>query len=97
MVLIRDDLGVGIHPCLRCFVRHELACYTIEENGSDGCRVCFTVREYASGDNDHRLDEAVVKITEVFTAEHVNRMMRQLFFHFHNCGYANAVVVSYAD
>jgi len=90
-----DDLGVGIHLRLRCFVRHQLACYTIEENGSDGCRVCFTAREYAAGDNDLRLDVAVVKITEVFTAEHANRTMRPLFFH--NCGYAKAVVVLYAD
>ena len=95
MVLNRDDLGVGIHLRLRCFVRHELACYTIEENGSDGCCVCFTAREYAAGDNDLRLDRAVVKITEVSTAEHANRTMRRLFFH--NCGYANTVVVSYAD
>ena len=95
MVLNRDDLGVGMHLRLRCFVRHELACYTIDENGSDGCRVCFTAREYAAGDNDLRLDGATVKITEVFTAEHVNCMMQHLFFH--NCGYAYAVVVSYAD
>ena len=95
IVLNRDDLGVGIHLRLRCYVRNELACYRIEENGFDGCRVCFTAREYASGDNVLCLDEAVVKITEVFTAEHANRTMRRLFFH--NCGYANAVVVSYAD
>ena len=95
MVLNRDDLGVGIHLRLRCYVRNELACYTIDKNGSDGCRVCFTAREYASGDNDLRLDGAVVKITEVFTAEHANLTMRRLFFH--NCGYANAVVVLYTD
>jgi len=95
MVLNRDDLGVGIHLRLRCYVRNKLACYTIEVNGSDGCHVCFTAREYAAGDNDLRLDGATVKITEVFTAEHVNRMMRRLFFH--NCGYAYAVVVLYAD
>ncbi len=64
-------------------------------NLRDGCRVCFMAREYAAGDNDLRLVGAVVKITEVFTAEHANRTMRRLFFH--NCSYANAVVVSYAD
>ena len=95
MVLNHDDLGIGMHLLLRCFVRHELACYTIDENGSDGCRVCFTAREYAAGDNDLRLDGATVKITEMFTTEHVNRMMRRLFFH--NCGYAYAIVVLYAD
>ena len=84
-----------MHLSLHCFVHHELACYSIDENGSDGCHVCFTAREYAAGDNDLRLDGATVKITEVFTTEHVNLMMRHLFFH--NCSYAYAVVVLYAD
>ena len=95
MVLNCDDLGGGIHLHLRYFVLRKLACYTIEENSSDGCLVCFMAREYAAGDNDLCLDGAVMEITEVFAAEHANRTMRRLFFH--NCGYANAVVVLYTD
>jgi hypothetical protein len=66
----------------------------MNKDGSDGCRVCFTAREYATGDNDLRLDGAVVKITDVFTAEHENRTMRRLFFH--NRGYTYAIVLFYA-
>ena len=87
-----EDSGVDIH--LR-FVRHELACCTMNDNGSDGCRVCFTgAREYAVGDNDHRLDGAVVKLFDVFTAEQENCSMHHHFYC--NCGYVYAVVLSYA-
>ena len=47
------------------------------------------------GDNDHRLDGSIVKLTDIFTAEHKNRSMCYLFHR--NCGYAYAVVVSYAN
>ena len=95
LVLNREDLGMGLHLRLRSFVHHELACYTTNDDGSDGCCVCFTAREYAAGDNDLRLDGSIVKLTDVFTAEHENRSMRYLFHR--NCGYAYAVVVLYAN
>ncbi len=95
LVLNRDDLGVGLHLRLRSFVRHKLACYTMNDDGSDGCRVCFTAREYTVGDNNRRLDGAVFKLIDVFTAEHENRSMRYLFHR--NCGYGYAVVVSYPN
>jgi hypothetical protein len=95
LVLNREDSGVGLHLRLRSFVPHELACYTMNDGGSDGCRVCFTAREYAAGENYQRLDGCIVKLTDVFTAEHENRSMRYLFHR--NCGYAYAVVVSYAN
>jgi hypothetical protein len=66
----------------------------VKDNRSDGCCVCFTVREYAAHDNDLQLDDAIVKIIDIFTADHDNRTMRRLFYH--NCGYAYAVVLSYA-
>ena len=95
LILNREDLGVGLHLRLRLLVRHELTCYTINDDGSDGCRICFAAREYAAGENDFRLDGAIVKLTDVFTADHENRSMRYLFHR--NCGYAYAVVVSYAN
>jgi hypothetical protein len=58
------------------------------------CRVCFAAREYAAGDNDRRLDGAIVQIVEVFTADHPNSTMRRLFHH--NRGYASAIVLSLA-
>ena len=94
LVVNRNDMGVGLHLHLRSFVRHELACYTMNSDGSDGCCVCFTAREYTAGDNDRRLDGAKVKLTDVFTAENENRSRHHLFYR--NCGYAYAVVLSYA-
>ena len=94
LVVNRVDSGVGLCLRLRSFVRNELAGYTINDNGSEGCRVCFAAREYVAGDNDHRLDGAIVKIVEVFTADHPNSMMRRLFHH--NRGYASAIVLSFA-
>jgi len=47
------------------------------------------------GGNDQWLDGTIVKLTDVFTAEHKNRSMHYLFHR--NCGYAYAVVVSYAN
>ena len=95
MVLNREDLGVGLHLRLCSFVCHELTCYTMNDDGSDGCCVCFTAREYAAGENDQRLDGCIVKLTDVFTAEHENRSMHYLFHC--NCGYAYAVVVSHSN
>ena len=95
LVVNRDDMGVGLHLRLRSFVRNELACYTMNSNGSDGCHVCFTAWEYAAGDNDRWLDGAIVQITDVFMADDENRSMHRLFHHNH--GYAYAVVLSYCS
>jgi hypothetical protein len=64
-------------------------------NGSDGGRVCFTVREYTAGDNDRRLDGAIVKITDVSSTDHENLSMYHLFHC--NRGYASAVALSYGS
>jgi hypothetical protein len=93
-VVNRVDSGVGLCLRLRSFVRNELAGYTIHDDGSEGCRVCFAAREYAVGDNDRRLDGAIVQIVEVFTADHPNSTMRRLFHH--NRGYTSAIVLSLA-
>ena len=93
LVLNQDDMGVGLCLHLCSFVQNELACSTMNEDGSDDCRVCFTAREYAAGDNDRRLDGAIVKITDVSSTDHQNHSMCHLFHR--NCGYASAVVLSY--
>ena len=80
LVLNREHSGVGLHLRLRSFVRNELACYIMKDDGSDGCHVCFTAREYAAGDNDCQLDGAIVKLTDVFMTEHENRSMCHLFY-----------------
>ena len=90
LVVNRDDGGVGLRLCLRSFMEHELACYTINPDGSDGCCVGFAAREYAAGENDLCLDGMIVLLVEVFTADHDNRSMHRLFHH--NRGYAYADV-----
>ena len=49
---------------------------------------------HPEGENDCCLDGAIVKIVEIFMADHPNSMMHQLFHH--NCGYAYASVLSLA-
>jgi hypothetical protein len=92
LVLNREDYGVGIVLRLRLVVRDQLACYTIRNDGTDGCRVCFAAREYAAGENGQRLDGAIVRITDVFTPESENSSVRRLYHH--NRGYAYAVVLN---
>jgi hypothetical protein len=48
LVLNQNDMG-GLHLRLRSFVQNELACYTMNADGSDGCGVYFTARDYAVG------------------------------------------------
>ena len=75
-------------------MRNELAGCTINYNQSEGCRVCFAAREYAAGDNDRHLDGAIVKIVDVFTADHSNSMMRRLFHHNRGCAYATVLSIA---
>jgi hypothetical protein len=94
MVVNRVDSGVGLclHLCL--FVRNELAGYIINDDGSEGCHVCFAAREFSAGDNGRPLDGAIVKIIEVFMADHPNSTMCRLFHHNH--GYAYSIFLSRA-
>ncbi len=93
LVLNRADWGVGVRLRLRMTnAANELACYAIGRDGSDGCRVGFTAREYAAGGNGPRLDGAVVEIVSVFTPDSENRSMRRLYHH--NRGYAYAIVLN---
>jgi hypothetical protein len=41
-------------------VENKLAFYTINIDGSGGCRFCFIAREYAAGENGHLLDGRMV-------------------------------------
>mgnify|MGYP006186394197 CR=1 FL=1 len=70
-----------------------LAGYIINDDGSEGCCICFAAREYVAGENDCRLDGAIVRIVEVFTADHPHSMMRPLFHR--NRGYAYAEVIKF--
>jgi hypothetical protein len=76
---------------LRMTAPHELACYTINEDGTDIFHVCFVAREVSAAGNATRLDGAIVCIGTVFTSDHENRSVSCLFHH--NCGYAYARIV----
>ena len=91
LVLNREDNGVGMRLRLRMTTLHKLACYTINGDGTDGCRVCFVAREVSAAGNAAWLDGAIVCVVDVFTSDHENRAIRHLFHH--NRGYAYARIV----
>ena len=91
-LVLNQDYGVGMVLRLHMFVSNELACYTIPDDGADGCHVCFTSCEFTAGENGHRLDGAIVLITQMFTPEFENRLMRRLYHHNH--GYTYATILS---
>ncbi len=95
MVLERPDNGVGMVLRLRMYVRNELAAYSLNPDGSDGCRVGFASREFAAGPNGVRFDGSLVRLITVYTADHENRTARRLFHH--NRGYAVAEVIEKDD
>ena len=64
---------------LRITALHQIACYSINEDGTDGCRVCFDEREVSVVGTAARLDGVIVCIGTVFTSDHKNCSMRRLF------------------
>ena len=93
LVLEREDHGVGMELRLRMKAIDEMACYTIKPDGTDGCRISFLAKEYASGDKGLRLNGAIVRIVEVFLPDNPNRTARRLYHH--NRGYAVGEIVSF--
>ena len=91
LVLNREDNGVGMRLHFWMTAPHELACYTINCDGKDGCHVCFVVRDVSDGGNAAWLSGAVVCVVDVFTSDHKNRSVCQLFHH--NRGYAYGRIV----
>ena len=69
-------------------VPNELACYIVNSDGSDGCRVCFVAREYATGENACRLDGRIIKIMQAYQSDDENRSMRRLCHHNHSYAYS---------
>jgi hypothetical protein len=94
VVLQRNDGGVGMLLRVRMLVRDELACFAVNPDGSDGCRVAFAAREYAAGENGRRFDGALVRLVAVYSPEDENRMARRLYYC--NCGYAIGEVIDFA-
>jgi hypothetical protein len=76
---------------LRLVEETNLAGYLVSDDGTDGCRVCFTAREYAIGPNACRLDGSLLITTEVYLLNSANSSMRMLYHR--NRGYAIAVTI----
>ena len=93
-ILMDVDHGVGMELRLRMKAVDEMACYTIKSDGTDGCRIAFLVKEYAAGENELRLNEAIVWMVEVFLLDNPNRTVRRLYHH--NRGYAVGEIVSFS-
>ncbi len=92
LVLNREDGGVGMRLRLRMTAPHELACHTINGDGTDGCHVCFVAREVAADGNAARLNGAVVCVMDVFTSDYENRAIWRLFHHNRRYAYGRIVM-----
>ena len=90
-LLESEGSGVGRLVRLHLVKGTHLAGYEVRGDGTDGCRVCFTPREYAIGENSQRLDGCLLRITEVLLPDSENRSMRALYHR--NRGYAYAETV----
>ena len=89
--VLRTLLDVGMHclrvremvwgelVCLHLVKQIHLAGYAVRKDGTDGCRVCFTAREYAIGSMASRLDGCLLRITEVFLPDSGNSSVRALY------------------
>ena len=94
VVLQRGDGGVGMLLHVRMIVNNELACFSLNPDGSDGCCVAFAAREYAAGENGQRFDGALVRLVAVYSPDDENSTVRRLYHC--NRGYAVGKIVQLA-
>jgi hypothetical protein len=92
LVFDEEDSGVGIKFRLRITNPNELGVFMIKEDGSDGCRVTYAARQYATQENAARYDGARVRLVQVFTRFHENPSCRQLAYR--NFGYGDAEIMA---
>ena len=79
---------------LRMLMQNQLACFAINPDGSDGCRVAFAAREYAAGENGRSFDGALVRLIAVYSPEDKNSTARCLYDR--HRGYAVGKIVQLA-
>ena len=82
-------MGRLVH--LRLVEKTNLAVHEVRDDGSDGCRICFTAWEYAIGQNAQRLDGILLTVTEVFLPDSPNSSMRHLYHRNHGYAYDETV------
>ena len=91
LVLSKEDFGVGMLLRIRRSGPNELAVYVIKTDGTDGCRVGFAKREYATEANADQYNGVTVRLVNVFTRWHDNDYCRSLAYK--NFVYADAQIV----
>ena len=80
LVLERDNSHRdGMKLQMRLVDKTNLACYEMHLDGSDGCRVCFAVREFAIGRRGQFLDGCTVVIKELVLPDDTNSAKRHLY------------------
>ena len=94
LVWAAPNRGIGLTLQLRLVAPTQLALYTINLDGTDGCRVGFTKALYASR-RGHILNGKYVQIIDVYHEEHENVTCRAE--HHHNCGFAHREVLDQAQ
>ncbi len=87
-LLARPAHSCGILLQLRKMGADTLAAFFVFHDGSDGCGVGFTPREYSVGALGESLDGAIVQIFEVNTPDHPNSHCHALYYR--NYGYTLA-------
>ena len=71
--------GVGHLVCLRLVEKVHIACYLVNMDGTDGCRICFATCKYASGETARLLGGLLLRITGVFICDSPDKSMRALY------------------
>jgi len=87
----KEGSGEGRLVHLRLIEKTHLVGHKVQDNGSDGCRVCFAACEYATGGNANFLDGSLLRITRVVLPDCESKSMRALYHH--NSGYAYAETI----
>ena len=76
---------------LRKTAHAEISAFLVLKDGSDGCKVGFMPGEQAVGALGYLLDEAVVRVIEVYPPEHPNTFSCTLFHRNHGYTIANII------
>jgi hypothetical protein len=93
LVFDEEDNGVGMEFRLHITAPNELGVFVINEDGTEGCKVAFAQKPYATDENAPRYDGARVRLIVVYTTEHENASCRQLAYR--NFGYAQAEIIAF--
>jgi hypothetical protein len=95
LVLSKEDFGVGMLLRIHNSIPNELAVHVIKRDGTNGCRVGFAKREYATEENVQKYDGVTVRLVNVFTRYHENQYCRHLAHK--NFVYADAEIIIGGD